>query len=423
MERRALPQIDVLLQDFRVAVRSLRATPLATAVAVLSLALGIGANSGIFSILNSLLLKSLPVREPSQLVALDSVGPNEYFGISYPVWSQIRELRDFDHSFAWATDRVRLSDTGETTFADAVWASGNVFEILGVPAAIGRTFGTGDDRRGGGADGPVAFISYRYWQQHFGGAADAIGRRLTIERVPFTIVGVSAPSFLGLNVGTTFDVMLPLECEPLLGRTPKRLEIATWTWLQVMARLPRGQTAESLTAVLRGAQPGIRSATMPPFDHAEDRERYLRAALVAKSAPGGVSRLRRQYGAALSTLLVVVGLVLIVACVNIATLMLARTAARHYEFSVRRALGASRGRLVRLLLAESVVLSAAKPSLLAISAPQVRSARLSSRPTVPRIVDRSRSLDSSRMQRSPRCVTRSSLRSTDRWRSAWTKGG
>jgi putative ABC transport system permease protein len=358
MERNALPRMDVLLQDFRVAARSLRGTPLATAVAVLSLALGIGANTAIFSILNSLLLKSLPVRDPSQLVALDSVGPNEYFGISYPVWDQIRQLRDFDHSFAWATDRVRLSDTGETTFADALWASGNVFEVLGVPAALGRTFANRDDRRGGGGNGPVALISYRYWQQHFGGAADAVGRTLTIERVPFTIIGVGPPSFLGLNVGTTFDVMLPLETEPLLGRTPERLEIATWTWLQVMARLPPGQTPESLTVALRDAQPGIRAATMPSFDHVEDRERYLRAALIAKSAPGGVSRLRRQYGTALSTLLVVVGLVLLVACANIAALMLARTAARHYEFSVRRALGASRGRIVRLLLAESVVLSA-----------------------------------------------------------------
>ena len=115
----------------------------------------------------------------------------------------------FDNPFAWATDRVRLSDTGETTFADAVWVTGNAFEVLGVPAVLGRTFDARDDRRGGGPDGPVAVVSSQYWQRHFGGAADTMGRTLTIERVPFTIVGVASPSFLGLNVGTTFDIMLP----------------------------------------------------------------------------------------------------------------------------------------------------------------------------------------------------------------------
>jgi putative ABC transport system permease protein len=176
--------------------------------------------------------------------------------------------------------------------------------------------------------------------------------------VPFTIVGVTPARFLGLNVGTGFDVMLPLETEPLLGRTPRRLDLATWTWLQIMARRTPGQTPESLTAALLGAQPRIREATMPPFDHAEDRERYLRAAWMAKKAAGGVSRLRGQYGAALSALLAVVGLVLLVACANIATLMLARTEVRRFEFSVRLAIGASRARLVRQVLAESLFLSA-----------------------------------------------------------------
>lgn len=345
------------MQDLRLAVRSLRATPVMTAAAVLSLALGIGANTAIFSILNSLLLKSLPVREPSQLVVVDSVIPNEYFGISYPVWNEIRQRRVFDLPFAWATDRVRLSDTGEPTFAEAVWATGEVFEVLGVRAVLGRTFDARDDRRGGGADGPVALISHGFWQRHFGGRVDTIGQTLTIERVLFTIVGVTPPSFLGLNVGIGFDVMLPLETEPLLGRTPQRLDIATWSWLQIMARLTPGQTPESLTVALRDVQPRIREATMPPFDHAEDRDRYLGAAWMVKGAPGGVSRFRRQYGAALFTLLAVVDLVLLIACANIATLMLARTMARRYEFSVRRAIGASRAHLVRQLLAESVVLS------------------------------------------------------------------
>jgi putative ABC transport system permease protein len=346
------------VQDLRDAVRALQAAPLVSAVSILSLALGIGANTAIFSILNSLLLKPLPVREPNQLVVVGAVGQGEWFGLSYLVWKGIQERRVFDRPFAWGNDRVGVSEAGEVKFAEAIWATGDLFEVLGLPAVLGRTFDARDDRRGGGPDGPVAVIGYGFWQRRFGGAPDTIGRTLTIERVPYTIVGVTPPSFFGLNVGVAFDVILPLETEPLLGRMPQRLDSAHWTWLQIMARRASSQTPESLTAGLRGAQPGIRDETMPPFAHAEDREGYLREAWIAREAPAGVSRLRRQYGPALLTLLGVVGVVLLVACANIATLMLGRSAARRYEFSVRRALGASRGRLVRQLLAESLLLSA-----------------------------------------------------------------
>jgi predicted permease len=343
----------------RDAYRSLRATPLVSAVAVASLMLGIGGNTAMFSILNSLVLKPLPVHEPRELVVIDSAVSNEWFALSYPVWTEIRNRRLLERPFAWATDRVGLSTSGATDAATVIWATGDVFEVLGVSAAAGRTFDARDDRRGGGPDGPVTVVSDAFARRRFGAAGAAVGRILSVDGIAFTIIGVTPPAFFGLNVGASFDAILPLETEPLLGRTPRRLDLSSWTWLQVMSRRRGEQTASSLAAALAAAQPQIRAATMPPFDHAEDREGYLREPWTVRDAPGGVSRLRRQYGRALATLVAIVGLVLLVACANIATLMLGRTAARRRELAVRVALGASRWRLVRQLLVESLMIAVA----------------------------------------------------------------
>lgn len=347
----------------RDACRSLIATPLVSAIAIGSLMLGIGGNTAMFSMLNSLVLKPLPVHEPGELVAIDSAVDNQWFALSYPVWRQIRDRRLLNRPFAWANDRVGLSTTGEADVASVVWASGDVFDVLGVAASVGRTFDTRDDQRGGGPDGPVAVISDAFARRRFESASSAVGRTLSIEGVAFTIVGVTPPGFFGLTVGASCDAILPLETEPLLGRIPQRLDRATWTWLQVMSRRGPDQTAASLAATVIGAQRQIREATMPAFDHAEDRDNYLREAWTVRDAPGGVSRLRRQYGRALATLFGIVGLVLLVACANIATLMLGRTTARRHELAVRAALGASRWRLVRQLLVESLLIAAAGAGL------------------------------------------------------------
>src|SRR5689334_15058716 len=192
------------MHDLRLAIRSLRATPIVTAVAVVSLALGIGANTAIFSLVNSLLLRALPVKAPQQLALITDDPARGITSWTNPIWEQVRDRRTalFGDAFAWSSTRFNLSKGGETEFVDGLWASGTMFDTLGVAAMLGRTFTEADDRRGGGPDGPVAVISYSFWQRRFGGAADAIGRSLTLERVPFTIVGVTPPDFFGPEVGT-----------------------------------------------------------------------------------------------------------------------------------------------------------------------------------------------------------------------------
>ncbi len=211
-----------LIQDVRYGMRSLKGAPVVSAVAILSLALGIGANTAIFSVLDTLLLRSLPVEAPAQLVLLsDESGHRKAW--TNPIWEQVRDrverLDVFAGAFAVSNTRFNLASRGESEFVDGLWASGKMFDVLGVRAVLGRTFADEDDRPGGGPDGPVAVISYAFWQRRFGGAADVIGRSLTVERVPFTIVGVAPPQFFGVEVGRTFDVAMPVGTATLIRGT------------------------------------------------------------------------------------------------------------------------------------------------------------------------------------------------------------
>src|SRR3954471_9097310 len=184
------------MRDFQLAVRSLRSTPVVSAVAILSLALGIGANTAMFSLVNSLLLRSLPVKEPRALVILGATSDPRAGYYTYAIWNEIRQRPQlFDGVFAWSSARFNLSKGGQTEFIDGLWASGRMFETLGVPAILGRTFSDADDRRGGGPDGPVAVISYAYWQRRYDGDPRAVGQTIDLERVPFTIIGIMPPSF------------------------------------------------------------------------------------------------------------------------------------------------------------------------------------------------------------------------------------
>jgi putative ABC transport system permease protein len=350
--------LEQLAQDVRYGIRVLAKSPGFTAVAILSLALGIGANTAIFSLVDRLLLRTLPVREPHQLVLLDRGSWTN------PIWEQIRDRQKelFQGAFAWGDGPFDLASGGQVAAVDGFWASGGFFNVLGVRPILGRTFTPEDDRRGGGRDGPVAVISYRFWQRHFGGTGDVVGRPLTLNRVSFTVIGVTEPDFVGLVAGRSFDVAVPLGTEPLIRGTDSSLDGRSTWWLAIMARLKPGQSVEDANRLLAAAQPQIREATLPdwPPNHLK---RYLRDPLRVIPASAGPSSYRTQYRDPLLIIMVAVALVLLIACANIANLQLARANHRQHELSLRLALGGSRFRLARQLITESLLLSFAGGAL------------------------------------------------------------
>ena len=348
-----------LVQDFRLSIRSLLGAD-SSAVAVLTLAIAIGANAAVFSVVNSLLIRSLPVAAPDRLMWISSDfaadrGFKSGVGWNYEMWEAFRPRAAFvAGALAWQGQRFTLGDRAGASTANGIYASGGFFTTLGVGAARGRVLTEDDDRPG---QPPVALISYALWQRRFASAPDIIGTSMLVNQTPVTIVGVTAASFRGLEVGTAFDLALPLSAEPAIAGPSSALYKSRSYMLLVMLRLKDGQRASEATQTLRSLQSQIVPPNAPTF---VSEPFTLTPAAGGASTPASSQQIYRR---PLVIMLAGIGLVLVIACVNIANLVFARASQRRRELSMRMALGASRWRLARPLLVESLLLATAGAAL------------------------------------------------------------
>ncbi len=363
-DQRGLPFFEVLLRDLQFALRMLRKKPGFTAVAVLTLALGIGANSAIFQMLDALTIRSLPVRNPQEIAEVDIAnrqgvrGSVEFWGAdaTYPLWEEIRQRQQaFSSVFAWSPGQFNLSPSGEARFALGLEVSGNFFSALGIQPALGRLFVDADDARGCGSPGVV--LGHAFWQTEFAADPSAIGKKLTLEHRLYEIIGIAPANFTGLEVGKKFDVAIPLCADQILDPDDNRLNSSVEWWLVVMGHLKPGWTVEKASEHLSTISPGILQASLRPDYPKASIPQFLKFKLTAKPAGGGLSLLRENYARSLWLLLAITGIVLLIVCTNLANLMLARASARERELTVRTALGASRMRLLSQLLTEGVLLA------------------------------------------------------------------
>ena len=355
------PWIDSVWQDVSYAMRILRRAPGFAAAMILVMALGIGATTGVFGLVDALVLKSLPVHDPGRLV---------YFtqpSFSYPVLleTRARSAQVLSSVAAWDMDRMNVAWSTAFEPTEVLMASGNFYSTLGIGATIGRTFGVEDDAIGGGPEGLVAVISHTAWQRRFAGDPSVIGRTLRIDKHSFAIIGVTPKGFFGVAPGLAPEITIPLTTTVSAGR----LTSPSSSWVHLLGRLQDGITLSSANAALTTFWPAVLEATTNPGMPKERRAAYLARTTSLESASAGFSRVRNQFAEPLLVLLALVTLLLSVACASAANLILARGVSRQREIAVRLAIGASRRRLIRQMLTESLVwtlLASASGLLIAI---------------------------------------------------------
>jgi len=331
------------MRDVRDAIRQWARTPVITSVVVLSLALGIGANTAIFSLIDALLIKSLPVREPDRLVRIvDSV----YTTHGIPVFHQFADAGVFESTATMSLLRPDISNTPERRSAFGIAVNGGFFDTLGVSPALGRLLTPEDDHAGTAA---VAVADYEFWQAEYGGRPDVLGATIRLDGKPFTIVGVTERGFFGLNIGRRFDVAIALNGYRTLY--PDSMDQISNSFA-IIGRLKPGQTIAAAEAEVRALQPGIRAAL-----HLNEKMPWLGKPANVSSLRSGISTTtQEQYARPLTVLMALVALVLLIACANVANLLIARGTARRGELAVRLSLGATRGQILWSLLIESLAI-------------------------------------------------------------------